>query len=69
MTIDRIVYIDNAAVEGARLALLSSDMRRRAVQLALRISRVQVAETPDFQMRFADAMLFPPVFENANSIV
>jgi uncharacterized 2Fe-2S/4Fe-4S cluster protein (DUF4445 family) len=55
---DRIHFIGNAAVVGARLALVSTDMRRRAEKLARSAEHLQIAETAEFQMRFADAMLF-----------
>lgn len=55
---DRIHFIGNAAVVGARLALVSTDMRRRAGQLARSAEHLQIAETAEFQMRFAEAMLF-----------
>ena len=58
MPTERIRFIGNAASVGAKLALISTDMRRRADRLARSTEHLQIAETADFQMRFAEAMLF-----------
>jgi len=55
---DKIKYIGNAAVVGARLVLISSEMRSRGEALSRRVKHVQVARLPNFQDRFAEAMLF-----------
>ena len=58
MPLDRIHFIGNAAAIGAQLVILSQEMRRRAQQVARSTEHLQIAETPDYQIRFADAMLF-----------
>ncbi|MDP6053198.1 MAG: ASKHA domain-containing protein [Candidatus Latescibacteria bacterium] len=58
MPLDRIKFIGNAAIVGAKLALISQEMRRRARQVAETAEHLQLADRPDFQMRFADAMMF-----------
>jgi uncharacterized 2Fe-2S/4Fe-4S cluster protein (DUF4445 family) len=58
MPVDRIRFTGNAAAVGARLALVSQEMRRRAEQVARHAEHLQIADTPDFQFRFAEAMLF-----------
>lgn len=58
MPTDKLSYIGNGALVGARLALLSSALRRRGDQVARRAEHLQLAHTPDFQMRFSEAMLF-----------
>ena len=55
----RISYIGNASLAGARWALLSTDARKRAEQLARTAKHVQLSEDPEFQMEFAEAMIFP----------
>jgi uncharacterized 2Fe-2S/4Fe-4S cluster protein (DUF4445 family) len=55
---EHIHYIGNAALVGARLALISVDMRAEAESLARRVRHVQIARTADFQMRFTEAMFF-----------
>jgi len=51
-------FIGNGALVGAKLALLSTTMRRRGEQVARDSEHLQIANTPDFQMRFSEAMLF-----------
>jgi len=43
---------------GARLALLSRTLRRRGDQVARAAEHLQLAHTPDFQMRYSEAMMF-----------
>jgi uncharacterized 2Fe-2S/4Fe-4S cluster protein (DUF4445 family) len=56
--LERIRYVGNAALVGARLALISLDMRTRAERVARNVRHIQIATTPDFRMRFTEAMLF-----------
>lgn len=58
MPLDRIRFIGNAAAVGAKLALVSQEIRRKALRVARHTEHLQIAETPDFQSRFADAMIF-----------
>ena len=58
---ERIRFIGNAAVVGAKMALLSRAARRRANRIAVEAEHLKIAETPDFQDRYVDAMLFDPV--------
>jgi uncharacterized 2Fe-2S/4Fe-4S cluster protein (DUF4445 family) len=55
----RIRYVGNAALLGARQALLSEPCRIRARRLAERTAHVDLSMDTDFQMAFASAMLFP----------
>ena len=55
---NRIRIIGNAAIGGAKLALISQEMRRRAETVARQTRHLQIAETPDFQTQFMEAMLF-----------
>ena len=55
---ERITYIGNAALVGSKLVLVSRQMRRRAMELINQVVHLQVAHTPEFQMAFAEAMLF-----------
>lgn len=58
---ERVRYIGNGALMGATLALLSRDLRRRGAVVARQAEHLQIAGTPDFQTRFADAMMFETV--------
>jgi hypothetical protein len=40
------------------MALVSTSMRRRGARAAREAEHLQIAGTPDFQMRFSEAMLF-----------
>jgi len=55
---EKIKFIGNAAVAGAKMALVSMEVRERTERVAHITQHLQIAETPDFQTRFMDAMLF-----------
>ena len=55
----RIHYVGNASLNGARWALVSTPARKRAEQLARKTRHVGLSQDPDFQMEFAEAMIFP----------
>ena len=56
---NRIQYVGNVSLAGVRWAMLSADARRKAEALARRTRHVELSVDPDFQVEFADAMLFP----------
>jgi len=56
---DRIRFVGNAAGAGARLALISRECREQAEEISRRTEYVELAGRADFQMEFAEAMLFP----------
>jgi uncharacterized 2Fe-2S/4Fe-4S cluster protein (DUF4445 family) len=58
LPLDRLRFIGNGALVGGRMALVSGTMRRRGERLAHEAEHLQIAGTPDFQMRFSEAMLF-----------
>jgi len=55
----RIQYVGNASLNGARWALLSMASRRAAEDLARRTTHVELSMDMNFQMEFAEAMIFP----------
>ena len=57
---ERIRYIGNASLNGAKWVLLSMPARKRAEEAARRTQHVNLSQDPDFQSQFAEAMLFPP---------
>jgi len=57
--LDRIRGVGNAAGAGAILALLSIDERGRATEIAHQATHLELSGRLDFQMTFADTMLFP----------
>jgi len=58
---ERIVSIGNAAGLGARLALCSVSLRRRAEEIARRVHHVELSEQEGFYDRFTDAMALRPL--------
>jgi len=56
---DRIEFVGNAAAAGARMALVSESHARRAEEIARAVRYVELSGRADFQMTFADSMLFP----------
>jgi uncharacterized 2Fe-2S/4Fe-4S cluster protein (DUF4445 family) len=63
LPLERIVSIGNAAGLGARLALCSISLRRRAEQVAERVTHVHLSEQKEFYDRFTDAMALRPLPE------
>ncbi len=55
----KISYIGNASLAGAKWALLSSDARKKAEQIAATAKHIELSLDPGFQDEFADAMMFP----------
>lgn len=56
---DRIHYVGNTSLAGAKWAVLSRDAWRHAGELARRVRHVELSNDPDFAMEFAMAMWFP----------
>ncbi|MBI3987280.1 MAG: DUF4445 domain-containing protein, partial [Lentisphaerae bacterium] len=56
---NRIRFIGNASLFGAKRALLSVDEKNYASRLAKTTRHVDLSLSPDFQMEFSSAMLFP----------
>ncbi|HHX43075.1 MAG TPA: ATP-binding protein, partial [Chloroflexi bacterium] len=54
----RIVPVGNAAGSGARMALLSREALAEAARLAEQVEYLELSGRPDFQDRFAEAMVF-----------
>ncbi|MFW5867379.1 MAG: ASKHA domain-containing protein, partial [Armatimonadota bacterium] len=57
--VDQIRGIGNAAGAGALAALLSVEERGRAAKLARNSEHIELMANPQFQMVFADSMMFP----------
>jgi uncharacterized 2Fe-2S/4Fe-4S cluster protein (DUF4445 family) len=55
----KISYVGNASLNGAKWALLSTRVRKQAEELARKARHVQLSLDTDFQMEFAEAMIFP----------
>ncbi len=56
--VERIAFIGNASLAGARLLLLSRPARTVAESLAAKVSHVSLATRPDFQDEFVQALEF-----------
>ena len=57
--LERVQFVGNAAGSGARMALLSREVRANADRIAQRIEYVELAADPSFQREFTEAMPLP----------
>ncbi len=57
--VSRIEFVGNAAAAGAREVLVSDSHSRRAAEIARAVQYVELSGRADFQMAFAEAMMFP----------
>ena len=57
--LQKVRFVGNAAGGGARMLLANRNLRRVADDVARGVEHVELSQRPDFQMRFAEAMLFP----------
>ncbi|MFQ5761994.1 MAG: ASKHA domain-containing protein [Candidatus Bathyarchaeia archaeon] len=57
--LDRIVFMGNAAGAGARMALISREMRETARQLARLAEHLELAAQPDFQEEYLNSLDLP----------
>jgi uncharacterized 2Fe-2S/4Fe-4S cluster protein (DUF4445 family) len=55
----RIRYVGNVSLAGAKVALLSTEARRQGEELARRVKHVDLSTAEGFHEEFAEAMLFP----------
>jgi uncharacterized 2Fe-2S/4Fe-4S cluster protein (DUF4445 family) len=56
---DKISYVGNVSLHGAKRALASSAARARLQAAAAATEHVELSNDMEFQMRFAEAMIFP----------
>lgn len=57
--VERIRFLGNMALAGARLLVLSRQARQEAEHLARRTEHIDLASDPDFAATFAESMIFP----------
>ncbi|GMQ78697.1 MAG: ASKHA domain-containing protein [Anaerolineae bacterium] len=57
--LDNVYAVGNAAGDGARMALLNTDKRAEANQMARQVDYIELTVEPDFEKQFATAMHFP----------
>jgi uncharacterized 2Fe-2S/4Fe-4S cluster protein (DUF4445 family) len=62
---ERLHYVGNAALEGARMALLNPMYRARAEAVAARAHHVELSARPDFNERFLEGLAFGPTRRTA----
>lgn len=55
----KILFVGNAALVGAKMALASHGCRAEAEQISERVEYLELANVLEFQMAFAEAMMFP----------
>jgi uncharacterized 2Fe-2S/4Fe-4S cluster protein (DUF4445 family) len=56
---EKISFIGNTSLAGAKLALLSLNARKKTEALAKQTEHIELSSDFDFQNEFADAMIFP----------
>jgi len=56
---ERIHFVGNAAFAGSRMALACTDYREQAEAVSRNTEYLELGNLPEFQMQFADAMMFP----------
>jgi uncharacterized 2Fe-2S/4Fe-4S cluster protein (DUF4445 family) len=56
---EKISFIGNTSLAGAKLALLSNKARLKAAELAGQTEHLELSVDSDFQNEFAEAMIFP----------
>jgi uncharacterized 2Fe-2S/4Fe-4S cluster protein (DUF4445 family) len=57
--LDNVYAVGNAAGDGARMALLNTDKRAEANQMARQVDYIELTVEHDFEKQFATAMHFP----------
>jgi uncharacterized 2Fe-2S/4Fe-4S cluster protein (DUF4445 family) len=57
--LERIQGVGNAAGQGARMALLSTSIRRRAEAVARRVEYFELSKHPRFEEIFIESLAFP----------
>jgi len=57
--LERVQFVGNAAGSGARMALLSREVRDNSAMIAHRIGYVELAADPSFQREFTEALQLP----------
>jgi uncharacterized 2Fe-2S/4Fe-4S cluster protein (DUF4445 family) len=57
--LNRISFVGNTAIIGAKMCLLSRSMRRIADELSQKIRYVELTAHPDFHREFVDALFIP----------
>ena len=62
--LEHVTVSGNAAGMGAKLALLNTDKRKEAIEVAKHVEFVETATDLEFQRMFADAMSIPPDKDN-----
>jgi uncharacterized 2Fe-2S/4Fe-4S cluster protein (DUF4445 family) len=58
ISLDKIRSVGNAAGEGAKLALISTDMRLEADEIARSVEYIELTTHPGFQDRFSEELMF-----------
>ncbi len=57
--LENVYSVGNAAGDGARIALLNTDKRKEANEIARKVEYIELTLEPDFGKQFAQAMHFP----------
>jgi len=58
---EKIKFVGNTAVTGAKMALASKEMRKKAEQITDKVRYLELANDPDFNKEFIKALFLPKV--------
>jgi len=58
---EKIKFVGNTAVTGAKIALTSKEMRKKAEQIANKVRYLELANDPDFNQEFIKALFLPKI--------
>jgi len=56
---EKIRFVGNTAVTGAKMALLSEEMKKKAEFISKKVRYIELANDPDFNKEFVEALLLP----------
>ncbi len=59
VSLEKISFIGNAAISGAKMCLISTEMREIAEKLSERIHYIELTAHPDFYREFFDSLFIP----------
>lgn len=59
LALEKIIYVGNTSLSGAKLALLSRKMAREAEKISRQVEYVELTLQESFQTEFASSLLFP----------
>ena len=63
--IEKIKFVGNTAVTGAKMTLISKEMREKAEEISKKVRYLELANDPDFKKEFINALFIPHKYPNS----